>query len=316
MFLNSTFQQEEIDKERGVILEEINLYEDDPRSHIGSVYEHMLHGDQPAGWEIIGTRKTVGSFRRKDFIEYYKQHYVARKTVVVVAGNLNTDDTLKKLKKLFSKAPKLSPPPKQPVKQNQSKPLFYAQKKETDQTHLMVGFRSYNIFHKDRFALSLLANILGGGMSSRMFVSVREQKGLAYYVNTANDMDPDTGHLTTQAGVNTSKLRGAVSTILDEYKTIRDVPVSADELKRSKENIRGRMSLRLESSYAVALYLADQELQTHDILTPAQILEEIDSVTPQDIQRVAKAIMKPKNLNLTIIGPEKAKEGIEELLVI
>ena len=316
IFLNSTFKQEEVDKERGVILEEINMYEDDPRSNIGSIYENLLYGDQPAGWDIIGTRDTVGKMSRDDFVKYFSSHYIAEKTVVAVAGNFDDKKALAKLEKLFAQAPKDSAPEKKGVTEDQKEPGVLVKTKKTDQTHLTVGFRSYNLGHKDRYTLALLANILGGGMSSRMFVEVREQRGLAYYVGTSSDLDPDAGHLTTQAGVSTDKLEEAITTILEEYKKIRDTKVPAVELKRAKENIRGRMALRLESSYAVALYLADQEIQTQNISRPTEVLKKIDAVTAEDIQRVAKDIMKPEGLNLAVIGPQKDDTSLKPLLSI
>ena len=177
--------------------------------------------------------------------------------------------------------------------------------KKTDQAHFCLGVRAYNIFHPDKYALSLLSVILGGNMSSRLFVKVREKEGLAYYIRTNIETYTDTGYLVTQSGVDNQKIEKAIKIILNEYKDIREKGVNEKELKRAKEYIKGKMLLELELSDEMAAFFANQEILTNKILTVEEKFAKIDKVTVKDIQRVAKDIFVPQKLNLALIGPFK-----------
>jgi len=315
IFLNSKIEQEEIDREKGVILEEINVYLDIPMYYIDDLWGELLYGNQPAGWRIIGEKNIIKNLKRGSFIDYLNNHYSSYNTVVVVAGNIE-NNIKSKIEKYFSDINIKNPKNKEKVFEKQTKPKVLNHYKKTDQTHLYLGVRAYDIFHKDKYVLQILSTILGGGMSSRLFIDIREREGLAYYIKTELDLYTDSGSLYARAGVNNDKVDKAVEIILKNYKLIRDKKVGKEELKKAKNYIKGRNILAMESSDVQASFYANQELLTNKILTLDEKLAKIESVTTNDIQRVAKDIFRPEKLNLALIGPFKDKKRFEKLLKI
>lgn len=314
IYLNSKIEEKEINKERGTILQELNMILDNPMRYIYDLWTNLLYGDQPAGWEIIGTEKIIKSVKREQFIEYLKNHYSSKNTIVAVAGHINRDEAVNKVKKCFKSINSRTTEDKLSVVEKQDKPQVLIRYKKTDQTHLHLGVRGYNIFHPDKYALSLLSVILGGNMSSRLFISVRERQGLAYYISTGVDSDTDTGFLSTRAGVDNQKVEKAIKTILSEYKKIASVKISQAELRKAKDYIKGSSSISMEASDERASFVAFQELLTGKILTLKQKLAKIEAVTVDDIQRVAQDIFRPEKLNLALIGPFKDKAKFEKIL--
>lgn len=321
IFLNSKIDAKEIEKERGVILQEINMYEDNPMLAVGEEFEHLLYGDQPAGWKVIGTKENIARVGRKDFVGYMRKFYNGKNTVVCVAGNLEDRGeagVIREIGKVFSKMRKGAVNGKVKTTEKQKKPELKIKRKKTDQTHLILGFRGYDMFHKDRFALAILANILGGMMSSRLFLSVRERLGLAYYVRASSEEYSDCGYFCVNAGVDTerTKIEKTVKTIVAEIKKARRNGVSGKELQKAKDNLRGKLALSLESSDEVASFLAGQELGRREIKKPEEILRKIDKVKKSDILRVARDVFRNEKLNLALIGPVEDKKFIERILKI
>jgi len=315
IFLNSKIEQTEIERERGVIIEEINMYLDEPRRYVSDLWDKLLYGDQPAGWLVSGEKEIVRKLQRKDFIDYINAHYCAENTVICVAGNIGkVNDLKKKIEQSFKKINLQKPLQRSKVSISQNKPEALIYYKETDQTHLCLGFRSYNLFHKDRYVLGVLNAVIGGGMSSRMWISIRERRGLAYYVWVGGNPDLDAGSFYTQAGVNNDKVEEAIKEILNQYKLIRDRKISPDDLRKAKDFIKGGTILGMESSDAQASFYANQELFENRILTLDRIFAKIEAVTINDIQRVAKDIFRAQKLNLALIGPFKDKAKFEKLL--
>ncbi len=314
IYLNSLLPKKEIKKERGVIIEEINMYLDTPMIYIGELWKKILYGNQPAGWDVAGTKESVAKISREQILNYMQSQYVAQNTIICVAGKISPIKTMNKIKNYFSKIRTNNPKPKFSVIERQYKPNLLLSTKKTDQTHLALGVRTYNLFHPHRYILELLEIILGGMMSSRLFIEVREKLGIAYYIRTSADSNPDTGYLVTQAGVDNKKIDKAISTILKEYKKISQKKISNSELKKIKENLKGKLVLTLESSDAKAVFYAGQELLEKKILTPKEIFAKIDKITASDILKVAKDIFKSEKLNLALIGPFKDKEKFEKIL--
>jgi predicted Zn-dependent peptidase len=314
IYKNSKLEQEEIDRERGTILQELNMYLDTPQRYVQDLWLELLYGDQPAGWRVIGTKTTINSVTRDDFLKYVKKHYSAKNTIVVVAGNIDHKSTSKKVKEYFEGIRNINPGSKPKVKETQSKPEVLLQYKDTDQTHLNLGVRAYNNSHPDKYALALLATILGGNMSSRLFISVRERQGLAYYIGTKSDLDPDAGFLVTKSGVDNNKVEKAIKTILKEYQDIAQNGVSQEELRKSKDYIKGNTLLDMEASDEQAGFFGFQELLNDEILNLEEKFKKFETVTEEDIQRVAQDIFKPEKLNLAMIGPFKDKKRFEKLL--
>lgn len=305
ILLNSKFKEEEIEREKGVIIEESNMIKDNPMQYVQDLFEKLLYGKQTVGWNIVGEKETISKMKREDFLNYIKDHYVAKNMVVGIAGKINPENTIEKVKKYFQNTRQNEPKKRPKIKETQKKPESLIHFKKTDQSHFCLGVRAYNLFHPARYALSLLAVILGGNMSSRLFVKVREREGLAYYIRTNAETYTDTGYLVTQVGVDNQKVEKAVQIILNEYKDIREKGVSEKELKKAKEYIKGKMLLELESSDELAAFFANQEILTNKILTLKEEFAKIDKVGVKDIQKLAQDIFVPQKLNLALIGPFK-----------
>ncbi len=314
IFLNSTLPEKEIKKERGVIVEEINMLRDHPMSYLQVLWQELLYGDQPAGWNIAGTKENVMKMTRKRLFDYRNSQYTSSNTIICVAGKINSKEAVKSVRKSFAKISKGVSLKKPKVLESQNSPNFLLHHKKTDQTHLCLGVRAYNMFHLARYPTVLLARILGGMMSSRMFVELREKLGLCYYISTSVDANPDTGFLVTQAGVDNKNVEKAISAILKEYEKIFSEEISVIELKKAKDNIKGKMALSLEPSDNLASFYGVQELLEEKTLTPEEIFEMIDKVSTKDILKLAKEIFVPEKLNLALIGPFEDKKKIQKLL--
>lgn len=316
IYLNSKIEEEEIEREKGTILQELNMYEDTPTIDVEVVLGNLLYKNNPLGRNIIGFKKTIASFKRRDFVDYIDRFYVANDTVVCIAGNFDEKKVLNLVKQYFSGMKKGVKPKYKKVVEVQKKPELKIKSKKTDQTHFIISSRAYNQNHKDRFALSLLSVILGGNMSSRLFIEVRERRGLAYYVRTSIGSFEDCGYLETQTGVNHDKLELAIQTILSEYKKIAIEKVSKKELQNAKDYIKGKSVMGFESSDEVAMFFVDQEIRKKKIMTLQEIFKKIDKVNEGDILRVAKDVFRNKKLNLAIIGPHKDNKKISKILKI
>jgi predicted Zn-dependent peptidase len=317
ILLNSKFEENEINKEKGVIIEEINMIFDNPMRYVGHLWEELLYGDQPAGWDVIGTKETITKLSRQQLLDYFTAHYKTQNAVVCLSGKTPSGTLLKnKVSRYFGKMAKGKTPEKLAVKEKQKKSNALIYFKETDQTHLCLGVRAYDIFHKDRYVLAVLSAILGGMMSSRLFISVREKKGLAYYVRASAENYTDSGYLVTQAGVANDKVTEAIEAILVEYKKVKNKIIGAAEIKKAKDYLKGITRLNLETSDEVGGWVGIQEVLKKEILTPKQLFGKIESVKADDLQRVARDIFRPEKLNLAIIGPFKEGGAFEKILIL
>src|SRR3989344_1746016 len=314
IFLNSLLPEKEAEREKGVIIDEINMTHDNPMSHVGLLWSKLLYGDQPAGWDIAGTKESVSQMTRQNLFDYMKSQYVASNTIVCIAGNIEEAEAIKTVKKYFTGIGATNFKSRSAVREEQKDPECILQQKETDQTHLCFGARGHNVFHPQRYAQDILGIILGGMMSSRLFMEVREKLGLAYYVRTSVESNPDTGYLVTQAGVDNDNAGKAVAAILGEYKKISLEKVPLSELKKAKEHIKGKMALLLESSDALATFYGMQELLEKEILTLKQIYGKIDKVSDKDVLKVARDIFRPDRLNLALVGPFRDKLPFQKIL--
>jgi predicted Zn-dependent peptidase len=313
MLLNSKFSQAEIDRERGVIVEEINMYHENPMMYIEDVFEKCLYGETPAGREIIGPKENITSFKRQDFLDYFSTQYGSNSAVLVLSGAVT-----RQIEEMVTKY--FDPMVKRPFKEKLKTPdhqdsaqvkTFYQNGK---QANISLGVRTYDTYHEDKIILKVLSVILGGSMSSRMFTEVREKRGLAYYVRTQTEFFTDTGYLTTQAGVPVAKAEEAIETILAEYQKLTEKLVDKEELQRARDLIHGRTVIAFEESDAVANWYARQAVLREDMVNPEQFFAAIDKVTAEDIQRVATNIFKSNKLNLAVIGPYKGSIQFEKLL--
>jgi predicted Zn-dependent peptidase len=314
MIRHSKFEPEEIDREKGVIVEEMNMYFDTPRDYIGGVYDSLLYGDQPLGWDIIGRKETVRAATRESFTDYIGQWYKPERMVVGFGGQLddNVREDVLELLGDFEPSSTGSAPPVEVVANGQARVKLHT--KESDQAHLTLGVRSYPLVHPDRYALQVLATVLGTGMSSRLFTEVRERRGLAYYVFATNHSYTDAGSLYSQAGVDISRIDEAVSTIVGELKRIADEAVPSDELEKAKNVAKGRFVLQLESPHALIMFGLRREVLEDGATEPEEVLAGIEAVTAADVQRVAQDVIGAHGLNLALIGPFDDAERFERLL--
>ena len=320
MLINSKFSAKEIEKEKGVIVEEINMYEDAPMYLIGDLFEKILYPSNSLGRTILGTKENVMSFQRKDFLNFFNSHYHSANSAVIIAGNFSEKKTVKLVEKYFLGMKKNVRNDDKNIfdklKIKQKRPQVFLKYKKTDQSHLHLGFRGYNIFHPDKYVLNILAVILGGYFSSRIIHSLREKQGLAYYVETETENYTDAGYLVTRAGVPNDKVGKAIKIILKEYKKIISGKIPETEIQRAKKHIKGKTIIALESSSEMANWIGSQEILKEKILTLKQIFAKIDRVKTKDIQKTAKEIFVPEKLNLALIGPFKDKRKFEKLLNI
>lgn len=316
IYLNQVFSPKEINKERGVIIEEINMYEDLPMRRVQELFTRLLYGDQPAGWNIAGEKEVIKKLKQDDFLKYRKEHYLAQSTIVVVAGKIDEKKAVKEIKDVFIKIKTGNKTSKEKVKEEQDKPQVLLKHKKTDQTHLILGVRAFDIFDKRKYALDVLADILGGGMSSRLFQKIREEMGVAYYVRAEADLLTDHGFLAASAGIDNTKTDEVIKAILGEFKKLSQKLVGIKELQRAKDHLIGHLMLRLETSDALAGFFGGQEIIAKKIITPSELAKKIQAVTAEEIQAVAKDIFQNNKLNLALIGPFEDKEKFEKLLLL
>ena len=323
---DSLFDVKEIEKEKGVIIEEINMREDMPMAMVGEVFDELLYKTTPLGQRIIGKKANIKKMQRQAFLDYLERFYQPKNMVITIAGDCSSlmegvstlhkqalNDSLvalQRCERLGSKNDHFAILKK--FSFSQTKPQLKLHYKKTEQAHFCLGVRGFKRTHSDRYVLSVLATILGGNMSSRLFTEVREKKGLAYYIKTSIGRFHETGYLVTQAGVDVNKIEEAIKVILAEYQ--KAVSVTAEELKKAKEFLKGRLILALEDSRAVAALYGESELLENKIKTPQEIIKGIEKVTLEDLARVAKKLFLPKNLNLATIGPCKQKSRFAKIL--
>lgn len=316
ILINSKFDQDEIQKEVGVIIEELNLYEDTPVRKIGDIYERLLYGDTPMGWDIGGEKEVIRKIKREDFLEYMGRLYSADNITVVVAGGVKDGKAVELAKKYFSGMKKFPTDKPVPVVENQRKPEVFVKQKQTEQIHIALGVRTVPISSEKRYPLSVLSAIIGGGMSSRLFHEVRDKRGLAYYVRSSAEEYADAGTLVSAAGVDPKRVVEAIKVIMEEYSKIAEgkMDLKNEELRKAKEFLKGHLVLDLEDSRSVAGYYASQELLEERIENPDEVLEKIEAITAEDIESVGKEFFKNEGLNLALIGKFEDRNKLESLV--
>lgn len=314
IYLNSTFPEAEMQKEKGVIIEEINMYEDLPMRHVQDLVMELLYGDQPAGWNIAGKKENILKMQRENFVAYKKEHYVPSATTIVVAGKISEKEVLAEVKKVFGSIPTSLKSQKIKVKEKQTKPEILLKFKQTDQTHFVLANRTYDLFHKKNAILTVLSAILGGGMSSRLFQKLREEMGVGYYVRSYNDSYTDHGFFQISAGIDNKRVVEVIGAIIEECNKLKKNLVSSEELNKVKQFLIGNMKLSLESSDDLANFYGGQELLKKEIKTAEQKAQEIQKVSALEIRKLTRDIFKNEKLNLALIGPIENVEKIKEVL--
>ena len=313
MLRNSKFDAAEIDREKGVIIEEMNMYFDTPRDFIDGVYEELLYGDHPLGWDVIGRKETVQGATRETFLDYLGQWYKPSRMVVGVGGRTG-DGLLERIEELLGgieDSETGSPLPAESLS-NGSRVKLHT--KASDQAHICMGVRSRPLSDPDRYVLMVLSTVLGGGMSSRLFTEVRERRGLAYYVYATNHSYTDAGSLYSQAGVDIERIDEAIGTVAGELKKIAAEPVPENELRKAKNFSKGRFVLQIESPHGLIMFGLRREVLEGTATEPEEVLAGIEAVTAEDVQRVAQELIADEALRLAVIGPFEDAARFEKLL--
>jgi len=314
MMTNAAFLAEEVEKERNVILEEYNMYQDTPMYQVGWDFERLLFGDQPMGRDQIGTKASILSFQRDQFVNYKNSLYTADNTVISISGHFDEKEVMDLIARYFPMSESKRAFDFEPYVDLPTDKQVILQHKKTEQGHVIIGFPALPARHKDEYAEKILSIILGGNMSSRMFLHVREQKGLCYYVRTSTDDYSDIGAITTSAGVDLRRVDDAIEAISHEYKLICEKEVSEAELKKGKEFMKGKIILHLEDSEEYAHMMGKQALLYPSILSVDEILKKIDAVTVADIKRAANDLFKEEKMKLALIGPFEDEDHFAKLM--
>jgi predicted Zn-dependent peptidase len=314
---NPLLKGADIERERGVILEEMAMKEDSPLFNVGDIFENVIYKNTSLGKDIIGTPGTVKKIQKKDFENYRNKHYFPENILVTVSGGVSEEKAVKLARKYFEKGSGSHKATNYSnLEFNQEKPEVAIKTKSTDQAHLIVGFRGDGYGTKDRYFEAVLSTILGGGMSSRIFEEVREKRGLAYAVKTSSDHYRDNGYVATYAGVRLDKTEEAIKVILDQYYGLASskYKITNKELFKAKEYVKGHVALNLEDTININTFIGLEEIYLNTLRKPSEVYKNIDKVNISDVLNVAKRFFRPSNLNLAIIGPFKNKRRFDKLI--
>ena len=315
MVLHSRFEKKDIEKERQIIVEEISMSKDAPNQLVGMILDELLWPDHPLGRDVAGTNKSVAAMTREQMRDYMDREYSPSNTVISIAGNIQQDETVNEVNKVLgkweNKKKRLDYRPYVELKN----PRLKVENKETEQTHLCLALPGLSLQDPRRFTLDLMNVILGEGMSSRLFLEVRDKLGLAYNIHSYLDHFHDCGALTVYAGVHPKKLEISITAILEQLTLLKE-KVSPEELTKAKELSKGRLLLRMEDSRSVAGWVGGQEILNGSILDVEQVVAIIDKVTAQEICAVAKELLIGDKLRLSVVGPVKSTDHLEKLMKI
>ncbi len=316
MVLNPILDPREIEKEKGVICEEIAMYEDTPMAKIDDIFENLIFKGSPMEKDVAGTKESVRGITKNDFVRYRGSHYVIDNLLLTVSGGVKEKDVLNLAVKYFSKINNKPVIKVGGFKSKQEKPQALLRNKKNEQGHLIIGFLGNKRGHKHKYEEGVLNSILGGGMSSRLFLEVREKRGLCYAVKSSSEYYHETGYFSVYAGVDIKRIDESIKVILDQMYGLASgkYKISDRELRKAKEYIKGHMALSLEDTRAINSYFGLQELMLGKIEKPKEVIEKIDKVSAENVREYAGSIFTPGRLNLAVIGPFDDQTRFEKLL--
>lgn len=314
MLQNPVFDEKEIEREKGVIIEEINMYKDTPQMHVESLFEQTMWPQTALGRDIAGKAEVIRTISRKDTLAYREKFYTPNNMIIAVAGKFDPKRFEGLIKNFWTKASGKTTAKFKSVVERQNQPQLIVENKATEQAHMIVGFKGYAYKHKHNHALRILSAVLGGGMSSRLFIKIRERMGLAYYVNTNFNNYLDTGNFIVQAGLRLESAAKALDMILEELRKVKNFRLKISELKKAKEYIKGKIAIAMEDPHDKLEWYLGQEAFIGKIKTIKQTFEELDKVTLEQVSRVARDIIKNERLVMALIGPFKDRSVFEKRL--
>ncbi len=306
LYLNPLYPEEEIKKEKGVVLEEIKMYEDKPSSLVWDVFSGLAYGDTPAGRTVLGERETVKNLTREDLLAFRKKYYLASGTIIVAVGNFDEVKMIESIGEKFAKFNGGASHPWPPMIDEQAEARSKLIVRPINQSHLVLGFKTVNSFSDKNFGLTVLSAVLGGGMSSRLFQKVREDLGAAYYIGATQDSHVDHGFFSVYGGVDSGRIKEVLEAILVEINKLKNELVSETELSRVKDGLIGSLFLGLETPSDQTFFYGEQALLEKEILNPKEYAEKIRQITAEDLRDLAQEFFCNKGLNLAVIGPNEA----------
>lgn len=314
LVLHPLFRPEDIEKEKGVVLEEIKMEADDPEYVVHELFSHSFWKDHALGKPILGTRESVKRFTRESIVNYYRSIYVPSNIVITAAGNLEHARMLELVRERFEALPANGRVPPSPPPSTHAR-LDQRHKKSLEQVHLCLGVPCYPVRHEKRYVVSVLNTVLGGGMSSRLFQNIREQRGLAYAVFSEISAFRDTGCISVYAGTGRETAGQVVRLILEELRRLKDEPVPEEELRRAKDNLKGSMLLSLESTSSRMANLARQYLYFERCFNLDEMAEQVERVTAAEVQQTAQKFFDSRHVALSVVGNlDGVRIGREELV--
>ena len=314
MIRNSKFDPLDMDNERKIIIEELNMCLDSPQERVDMLIDEVVWPDQPLGHDIAGNKETVSAIDRQMVIDYVSNHYLPDSTVISVAGDISHDEVVDSVVAALGDWREGVPGPWLPADNRQEKPCLLVEQRVTEQAHLCLAVRGISQMHPDRFILSLLNLILGGSMSSRLFLEIRESMGLAYDIHSQITYFRDSGSVNVYAGVEPDRVEDTIEAILKELVKLRDFQLPEAEIARAKELTNGRLMLRMEDTRGVAGWIGGQELLMGYIRNVDEVVSLVNAVTARDLQRVAGELFVTNGLNLVLVGPSQDRGRLEEHL--
>ncbi|MGB6838952.1 MAG: pitrilysin family protein, partial [Microgenomates group bacterium] len=316
MVLNPLLKKGDIDREKGVILEEMAMYEDTPMVKISDYFERLIFKGNPLGRDTIGTKESIKAITRDDFERYREIHYGNNNMLITVAGGVKEGRALLLAEKYFGELESKSKSKTKKFKSKQKEPRVKLHSKKNEQAHFILGFHASPMGAKERFVEGVLCTILGQGMSSRLFTEVREKRGLAYAVATNIDRAVDAGHIATYAGVDVKRIDEAIKVTLDEHYKLASgrSGITKEELTKAKEYIKGHLALSLEDTKGINSFFGIRQLLLNKVETPNDVFKGVDKVTIDEVLRVSRELFVPERLSLAIIGPYKNQAKFEKLI--
>jgi predicted Zn-dependent peptidase len=315
ILLNSRFDSKDIERERPVIIEEINMNMDLPQQRVGMLIDELLWPEQPLGREVIGYKETVSSLTREQLLNYVAHRYLPNNTVLSIAGNIQHEQAMAQIEPLFAKWTTGELPTSYTTNDKQTKAKLRIEPRDIEQAHLCLAVHGFSRSHPQRFVIDLLNTVLGSGMSSRLFMEIRERKGLAYDIYSYTEHFLNSGAFAIYAGVDPEKVATAAAAILEEIFQIRQ-GITAAEVTRAKELSKGRLYLRFEDSQNVASWYGSQEILMRRILDIDDVISIVDAITIDELKEVAEQVMTNSGLNLAVVGPVKEDKPLRQLLKI
>lgn len=314
MLQHPKMQSKEIKKEATVILEEIKMYYDSPQRYVTQLYDQLLWGNTPLGRDIAGTPKTVQSFTNKDFLDYMQNLYTADNIIIGVGGKFDKNKIITQIEKNFHLFPQKKQIKPRRNTRKQTKPQSILHFRETEQTHMCLGFRALHNQHPDKYVLLLLETLLGGNMSSRLFIKIREELGLAYMIGTSMTQYFDVGAFTIHAGFHKQQTAVVIKAVIAILKELKKKRIAEKELQDAKSHLKGKLALSLDDPEGLTSWVCRQELILGNVKDVEEIIAGIDQVTTDNIQRLAKSIFINKGMNLALVGPIDEKQSFDSLL--